>query len=247
MGYDVVRHRPPDPLAPPPDCDTFTAELMETVRPYTLTSAERVMALVEAVRHVVRADVPGAIAECGVWRGGSAMVIAHTLLDLGVTDRDLYLYDTYTHMPDPGAHDWDFRGRHADEYMEQARTSEAFRYLPYEQVIAVVEATGYPRERLHFVQGMVEDTIPDEAPEQLAVVRLDTDWYESTAHEMRHLYPRLASGGVLIVDDYGHFMGSKKAVDEYFAEHGPVLLHRIDFTGRLVIKDAGGTTGGGRA
>lgn len=236
-GFDVVRYAPPDHLAPPADCDDFTRSLLPVVRPYTLTSAERIMALVDAVRYVVQAEVPGAIAECGVWRGGSMMVVAHTLLDLGATDRELYLFDTFTHMPEPGEHDEDHRGVHASEFYDDAVASETYRYLPYEEVRRVVEGTGYPPDRLHFVQGMVEDTIPGQAPDTLALCRLDTDWYESTAHEMQHLYPRISPGGVLLVDDYGQFMGSKKAVDEYFAEQeDTVLLNRIDFTGRLVVK-----------
>jgi len=104
-------------------------------------------------------------------------------------------------------------------------------------VRSTLEATGYPAERLHLVRGPVEETLPGHAPEQLALLRLDTDWYESTRHELEHLYPRLASGGVLIVDDYGHWEGARSAVDEYFAQHGPApLLHRTDYTGRVAVK-----------
>jgi O-methyltransferase len=220
----------------PPDFDPALVELCEAVRPYTLTSPERIAALREAVRYVVRAEVPGAIVECGVWRGGSMLVVLRTLLELGVDDRDLYLFDTFTHMPHPGPEDVDLFGTPAADAYEAASAAEAFRYLPLEEVRAVLEGTGYPPARLHFVPGLIEDTIPAEAPEQIALCRLDTDWYRSTAHEMAHLYPRLPRGGVLLIDDYGNFMGAKKAVDEYFATHGPpVLLQRIDFTGRLVI------------
>jgi hypothetical protein len=73
-------------------------------------------------------------------------------------------------------------------------------------------------------------------PGDLALLRLDTDWYESTRHELEHLYPRLRPGGVLIVDDYGHFEGARRAVDEYFAAHEPLLLNRIDYTGRVAVK-----------
>jgi hypothetical protein len=164
------------------------------------------------------------------------LVVLRTLLELGVEDRDLYLFDTFTHMPYPGPEDVDLYGTPAADAYEAASAAEAFRYLPLEEVRAVLEGTGYPRERLHFVPGLVEDTIPGEAPERIALLRLDTDWYRSTAHEMQHLYPRLPRGGVLLVDDYGNFMGARQAVDEYFAEHGPpVLLQRIDFTGRLVL------------
>ncbi len=82
----------------------------------------------------------------------------------------------------------------------------------------------------------MEDTVPERAPEQIALLRLDTDWYESTRHELHHLFPRLVSGGVLIVDDYGHWKGARQAVDEYLDSTGiRLLLCRIDFTGRIAV------------
>jgi hypothetical protein len=93
-----------------------------------------------------------------------------------------------------------------------------------------VLSTGYPEEKLHLVQGKVEDTLPAAAPERIALLRLDTDWYESTRHELVHLYPRLVPNGVLIIDDYGDWVGAKEAVDEF--------LSRMDNTGRLIIKPA---------
>jgi len=93
-------------------------------------------------------------------------------------------------------------------------------------------------EKIHFVKGLVENTIPEKAPETIALLRLDTDWYQSTIHELTHLYPRLSPKGILIVDDYGHFKGARKAVDEYFHQTKMLpFLHRIDYTGRLIIKD----------
>jgi hypothetical protein len=98
--------------------------------------------------------------------------------------------------------------------------------------------TGYPVEKMHFVQGAVEKTLREhELPPSIAVLRLDTDWYESTKVEMEVLYPRLARGGVLMIDDYGHYAGSRRAVDEYFSEAGIVpLLQPIDYTGRIFVK-----------
>ena len=101
----------------------------------------------------------------------------------------------------------------------------------------ILYGTGYPSERIHFVPGKVEDTIPASAPESIALLRLDTDWYESTKHELVHLFPRLATSGVLIIDDYGHWRGSRLACDEYFEQNRvPILLNRIDFTGRIALK-----------
>lgn len=237
FGYEVTRpSEGPPPGAYPPDFDEDLIALCERVRPFTLTSPERIVALRDAVRYVVRAGVPGDLVECGVWRGGSMMVVALTLVELGATDRDLHLFDTFTHMPFPGEEDVDLFGVPAADVYEAAVEAEAFRYLPFDEVRAALASTGYPMERMHFVPGMVEDTIPGQAPAEIALCRLDTDWYVSTRHEMEHLFPRIAPGGVLLVDDYGHFMGAKQAVDEHFAVHGPeVLLQRLDFSGRLVI------------
>jgi hypothetical protein len=219
--------------------------LVERVRPYTMTSVERILAVADAVDYVVRRGVPGALAECGVWRGGMALAMIHTLQRRGVLDRDVYLYDTFEGMTEPSAEDTSPFDAPALETWREAkaagRTPWEWYFRPdlfsLEGVREVVHATGYPRERLHLVQGPVQETIPDAAPERLAVLRLDTDWYESTRHELVHLYPRLAPGGVLIVDDYGHWNGCRRAVDEYFAEHAPpVLFARTDYTGRMGVK-----------
>ena len=97
--------------------------------------------------------------------------------------------------------------------------------------------TGYDGNRLKFIKGKVEDTVPGYAPRHISLLRLDTDWYKSTLHELVHLYPRLSVGGVLIIDDYGHWRGCRKATDQYFEENNiHVLLNRIDYTGRVAVK-----------
>lgn len=240
LGVDVVRYHPV-----PPDFAADDRALFEYVVPYTLTSPERVSALANAVRWVVREEIPGAMVECGVWRGGSMMAVARTLLSLGAADRDLYLFDTFTGMSDPTEEDRDLRGVPADRrpgIKKHAYLSARFGWGGIDDVRANLASTGYPTERLHFVAGRVEDTLPGSepgsVPEQIAVLRLDTDWYVSTRHELLHLWPRLVVGGICIIDDYGHWAGARKAVDEYFAEHGVhVLMHRVDYTARLIVKD----------
>ncbi|HEY8467025.1 MAG TPA: TylF/MycF/NovP-related O-methyltransferase [Solirubrobacterales bacterium] len=217
---------------------------IKRVRRYTLTSAARIAALCDAVEYVVRNGIEGDFVECGVWKGGSVMAAALTLQRLGDTSRDLYLFDTFTGMPEPGEKDvssaYDGYSLHR-RWRRHKQTGTEWAGVPVERVQANVESTGYPRERIHCVKGMVEDTLPAEAPEKLAILRLDTDWYSSTKHELETLYPRLAEGGVLIVDDYGHYEGARRAVDEYFAETGQrVLLSRIDYTGRIAVKQGVG-------
>jgi hypothetical protein len=207
-------------------------ELFARVGPYTQTSLERVATLADAVEYVIAANVAGDFVECGVWRGGSSMAIALTLLRLGATDRRLWLYDTFGRMPTPGERDRDYAGRPVAG-QEATMLGDAGLSLP--DVQAAMRSTGYPEQQISYVQGRVEDTIPSGAPARIALLRLDTDWYESTRHELEHLYPRVSTGGVLIIDDYGHFAGARQAVDEYFAG-APILLARVDYTGRMAVK-----------
>jgi O-methyltransferase len=216
--------------------------IIDRVRPYTMTSDERLQALIDAVRYCVKRDIPGAFAECGVWRGGSVLAMLLTLQEEGVNDRDVYLFDTFEGMTAPTEHDvsaldppalqtWQqSEGRPWAQFFDETIFNE-------DQVRKTLYDSGYPAERLHFVKGPVEDTLPQNAPDQLALLRLDTDWYESTKHELEHLYPALETGGVLIIDDYGHWEGARRAVDEYLeTTEQQLLLNRIDYTGRIAVK-----------
>jgi hypothetical protein len=222
LGLEVRR-----PFRPP---DAFTVDVIGAVRRYTMTTPERISALVQAVRYVTSANVPGAIVECGVWRGGSMMAVANTLLTAGA-QRNLYLFDTYEGMPELGELD--------TRTQDGVRPNEAPGWLAAsaEDVAANMRSTGYPRECTHIVKGMVEDTIPAAAPDSIALLRLDTDLYASTKHELVHLYPRLHHGGVLILDDYGDWDGARLAVDEYLQEHGiHILLNHVDTSARIALK-----------
>jgi len=203
-----------------------------------MTSIERMYAVYQAVHHVHAAKIPGDVVECGVWRGGSSMLAALALDSLGERERCIWLYDTFEGMPPPAEVDRSVFGQPAAALLRQtdAAGERTRAVAALDEVEANLASTGYPRDRLHFVDGMVEDTIPGLAPEQISILRLDTDWYESTRHELEHLWPRLSPGGVLIIDDYGHWQGARRAVDEFFATAGPVLLQRIDYTGRLALK-----------
>jgi O-methyltransferase len=244
LGYDLVPFPPPWPL----DFQHSDIELCRQVAPYTMTTPEAIYALAQAVRHIVLSDTPGAIVECGVWRGGSMMAVARSLLDAGRTDVDLYLFDTFEGMTAPTDRDVHWTGQRADALLEREAGDDrslVWARASIEEVRRAMASVGYPAARVHFVEGEVERTIPDQAPERIALLRLDTDWYESTKHELIHLYPRLAAGGVLIVDDYGWWRGARQATDEYFREHPPApLLFRIDDGGaRIGVKQDGPPAG----
>jgi hypothetical protein len=232
----------PDILARADDEDR---EIVRQALPYTMTSPARMLAVIDAVRYCTARAIPGAFAECGVWRGGSVLAMILTLQALGAEDRDIYLYDTFEGMTAPGPEDvsdlegpaldvWDQAQRENQRPWNEVFGPEAFNQ---DSVMSLLGGTGFPPDRLHLVAGPVEDTLPGHAPDELALLRLDTDWYASTRHELEHLFPRLRAGGALIVDDYGHWRGARQAVDEYFSSvHPPLLLSRIDYTGRIAVK-----------
>ncbi len=235
LGFDLIRF-PVTEAATFPDFFEQEKEIINAVRPWTMTGPERIYALMQAARYVSNHNIPGAIVECGVWRGGSMATVARTLLQKGDVSRDLYLFDTFEGLPDPKAEDVEYRGVHAAKVIEDnpaARCGDA----PLEQVRGVMQATGYPEQKIHLVPGKVEETLPGSAPDSIALLRLDTDWYESTRHELIHLFPRVSKAGVIIIDDYGHWLGARKACDEYFSQNQiPILLNRIDYTGRIALK-----------
>lgn len=208
---------------------------------YTMTSPQRLWSLLGAVRHVVNLDLPGDFVECGVWRGGSVMAMASELQRIGVTDRRIWLYDTFAGMTDPTSEDVE-AGSGTTAAAMLASTSvgdgnNVWCVAGRADVEANVRTTGYPFDNFTFVEGDVAKTLMESAPEQIALLRLDTDWYESTRVELEVLYPRLVVGGVCILDDYGHWGGARKAVDDYFNEHGPrPYMHTIDYSGRVFIK-----------
>jgi hypothetical protein len=221
----------------PRHLDEEAKEIVRAVGDRTMTAAQKVFALIEAVRYVVDSDVPGAIVECGVWRGGSMQAVALTLLRRGVSDRDLHLYDTFEGMSEPTEEDLDLDGTPAAELLAtHPKTSAVWAIAGLDDVRAGMAETGYPAERIHYHVGRVEDTIPADAPEQIAILRLDTDWYASTRHELEHLFHRVPSGGVVVFDDYGTWQGARQAVDEFLERTGTRLLMVPVGEGRLTLK-----------
>ena len=225
----------------PLDFSSAQKALLKQVRPYTMTSNERVAVLESAVRHVVAQGYPGAFVECGVAKGGSTMAMAYTLLELKIRDRDLYLYDTFEGMPEPEDVD---RGRFGEaaarswRKRHDAEGRSTWINHGLDDVRTNLALTGYPQEKLHFVKGKVEDTLPREAPPgAIALLRLDTDWYASTKAELDCLYPKLVRGGIIIIDDYFRWQGARKAVDEYGTAHNiPIFWVRVDDSSVIGVK-----------
>lgn len=215
--------------------------LLEEVRRYTMTSVERLYALWSAVRYLTEAEVPGDFVEAGVWRGGSVMLMARELMRLGRATRRLWLYDTFAGLPRPDAEiDIDVLGNRAIDGWRMHNVEgegSIWAYADEAEVRANMAATGYPSHLLEFVVGKVEDTIPKVVPDRIALLRIDTDWYQSYRHLLGSLYDRLVPGGILILDDYGHMLGARRATDEFRQERRirqPLL--RVDYSCRMMIK-----------
>lgn len=216
----------------PKDIDAETIKIIEAVTPYTMIGRERLQALITATRYIVRNGIEGAVVECGVWRGGASAAAALALKDLDET-RDMYMFDTFEGMPEPTKEDKSFGNDSAMEVFNKLRTSaksSSWDMASLEDVRANLTTLGLNAEGFTFVKGMVEDTIPEKSPDgAIALLRLDTDWYKSTKHEMDHLFPKLVPGGVLIIDDYGDWQGAREAIDEYIETHKTrILLTRVD-------------------
>ena len=209
--------------------------LYKKVKDYTLVPVERCFVLYQTVQYIIKNNIEGDFVECGVWKGGSSMLMAYTLQDAGISNRKIYLYDTFEGMTKPGEMD----GPEEKDQWEQGKVTDTLNnmcYSPIEEAKANMDKTGYPAENIIIVKGRVEDTIPRTISSKISLLRLDTDWYESTKHELVHLFPLLEKNGVLIVDDYGAWQGARKATDEYFNKIPNTFLGRVDYTGRIVIK-----------
>ncbi|MFO7848379.1 MAG: TylF/MycF/NovP-related O-methyltransferase [Spirochaetia bacterium] len=206
--------------------------LWREVERFTMISLERGYSIYKSVEYIVNNNIPGSFVECGVWKGGASMLMAMSLRAFGGSLRRIYLYDTFAGMTVPTEEDritWN-----GASVGERWSRFEGWA-IPKKEVMDNFSRIDYPAELILPIQGDVNHTLRQTAPDEIALLRLDTDWYESTAEELRVLYPRLVRGGVLLIDDYGHFTGARKAVDEYFSEGGP-LLHRDDYTGRSAVK-----------
>ena len=225
-----------------PECAPEDRVLLERAGPFTMAALENRWTMLKSTRYVFEAKIPGAIVECGVWRGGSMMVSALALQAAGGdAARELWLFDTFAGMTKPTDNDVrDGDAALASWVADEREGYNEWCYASLEEVSKNIASTGYPMEKVKFVKGPVEKTLREKGniPSEIAILRLDTDFYESTAIELELLYPRLAKNGVLIIDDYGQWSGSRKAVDEYLARRGiALLLQPIDDSGaRMAIK-----------
>ena len=216
-------------------------EVYGKVKNHTMVSIPNLYALYSSVKYIINNKIPGDIVECGVWRGGCMMLVAILLKKYQVVHKKIYLYDTFEGMPAPGNNDIDVLKNKAIDYFNKFKLSENnsdWCYADLDSVMANMDSTGYPAHNICYIKGKVEDSLQENLPiDKLSLLRLDTDWYDSTIVELDLLYPILIDGGILFIDDYGHWQGARKATDEYFNQRNiKPLFFRVDYTCRLITK-----------
>lgn len=223
--------------------DLFIAEatmeeqlLIKKCLAYSMTTKIRMWTLINSINYVAKKGIKGDFVECGVWKGGNLMVfeILNKKLNL---KKKVFGFDTYEGMPTPSIHDIKFSGWSAIEnYDKRLKSENGYCLATLDEVKKNINFE-VPYNNINLIKGKVENTLHlnKNLPDDISILRLDTDFYESTLVELEVLYPKLANGGILIIDDYGSYQGAKKAVDEYF-KHRPFLIY-IDHSCRMIIKD----------
>ena len=245
VGLKLVRKKAlellmerPDPL--PIEASQNDKNLIELCGKYSLTGSVRMWALIQALKYIQKHNIEGNLVECGVWKGGSLGLMSLLSEQLDISKK-VFGFDTFDGMTDPEEVDVDWQGLSAKEAMQNSPKDEKIlnvhAFAGLNQVKNNLIEMGV-KDNVSLIPGKVEETllVDENIPQKISLLRLDTDWYQSTKTELEVLYPRLQPGGILIIDDYGHFKGARKAVDEHFKGQN-VWLHYIDYTCRLMIKD----------
>jgi len=182
----------------------------------------------DAITYILKNNIEGDIIECGVDSGNFEYIWINELMKHNMV-RDIYLYDTFEGLVKPSEYDYTcdnatLYSMNKDEVLEMWSSQQinektnGWCYTPLEAVQKRLRSTGYPEDKLHYVVGNVMDTLKDMStiPEKIAVLRLDTDWYESSKYELEQMYDRVVHGGVIIFDDYYHWDGQRRATDDFF-------------------------------
>ena len=218
------------------------SEMLNKIKNFTMTSIPSQWSLIQSIKHIIRNNVEGSFVECGIFRGGNIILMSKLLEEYKVK-KNIFAYDTFQGMPLPRKNDLDLRGNSSIDKFLNLKNSEddgsQWCFCDIEDVKNNIKKFNINYlKNINFVKGKVEETLLkiENLPKKISLLRLDTDFYSSTKTELNILFPLLEKNGILIVDDYGHFMGAKKAVDEYFHEN-KVWFHRVDYSTRLLIKN----------
>lgn len=208
------------------------SDVFNRVKPFTKSTTQRLTSMADALSIIEQENIPGDVVECGVWRGGNIM-----LARIMAPNRTCWAYDTFDGMTEPD-HKLDVKPdgwRAIDRWKAKADNGHKWNAVSLQEVQDHFISIGLDFQNIHFVEGPVELSLDIVSPMRISILRLDVDWYLPTKVAMKKLYPRLSGGGFLIVDDYGHWMGCRKAVDDYFGHFVPPF-HDADYSCRVFRK-----------
>jgi O-methyltransferase len=243
LGFQIVKLKAEPESAFPLEAGEADRKLLRYVidNNLSMVSAEGLWSTLSAAKYVCENRIAGDFVECGVWRGGNAIIAAEIFRRYG-SEKKVFLYDTFSGMTEPTQEDKGLLdGQPAiTQFLESDEgTHNEWCYASIGEVHSNFAERGLLDSNIVFVQGDVAETLKEGRflPDAISILRLDTDFYESTKIELETLYPRLSKRGCIIVDDYGFWSGSKKATDEYFAsQKTKPLFHVTDTTRRIGVK-----------
>lgn len=208
-------------ILPVPSLDEF--RILRTVRSYTMVGVPRLRTLYRLAQRAIAEGIPGAFVECGTYNGGSGAVLAHVAAR---DHRSVWLFDSFEGLPEPVAED----GEAASAWAGGCVGQES-------KVADVLGRVGANTDEVHIVKGWFNETLAPAPTGPIALLHLDGDWYESTREILLALYDRVDPRGFLAIDDYGHWPGCRRAVDEFFRERKQEPeIFQSDYTGAWLVK-----------
>jgi O-methyltransferase len=218
------------------EVNKYEKKLINKCLQYSMTNFERMWSLIQSFHHVRQESLVGDFVECGVWKGGN-IILLKKLIEKFNFKKSIYGFDTFEGMVEPSFYDVNYNNKSAKKMFDEHKKKEiGFAMCSLDDVKRNIKKNTKP-DNIFLIKGKVENTLKNKKklPKKISILRLDTDFYESTKIELEILFPRLVKGGVLIVDDYGFWKGAKKAVDEYFCDYRQ-FMHYVDHSCRLLIK-----------
>lgn len=255
MGYTISRKAPTDSSTASAgagyDLESEAWESMQVVRSHTMVPYARLVTLYQQVVACERHDIAGSYVECGTWKGGAVGLMALGNLRHSAQRRHIHLFDSFAGIPEP---DEEVDGERAVQEVVSVGGEAKGRLVPikgfydkYADGVGDLETNrhlletviGYDSRFLHYHEGWFQDTLPRVAPvlADIAILRLDCDWYASTRICLEYLYNKVVTGGFVVIDDYGYYDGCKRAADEFMTrERIRAYLNHIDASGRYWIK-----------
>jgi len=218
------------------EVNKYEKKLINKCLQYSMTNFERMWSLIQSFHHVRQESLVGDFVECGVWKGGN-IILLKKLIEKFNFKKNIYGFDTFEGMVEPSFYDVNYNNKSAKKMFDEHKKKDiGFDMCSLDDVKRNIKKNT-KTDNIFLIKGKVENTLKNKKklPKKISILRLDTDFYESTKIELEILFPRLVKGGVLIVDDYGFWKGAKKAVDEYFCDYRQ-FMHYVDHSCRLLIK-----------